>query len=79
MKKIKEIGMILRWAAIALLCAALAFALLSCQSQSISISVEFSAGERPVYESDSVESLRDRLTVKALDAFGNWTEKPPTA
>ena len=74
MKKIKGIGLILRCAAIALLCAAMAFALASCQNQSISISVEYSAGESAVYESDSVESLRDRLTVKVLDMLGAWTE-----
>lgn len=74
MKKAGVIGMICRGIAAALLCVIASFLLLSCEGHSISLDAEYSAEGGAVYESDHIESLRGRITVKVLDMFGNWTE-----
>lgn len=74
MKKAGVIGMICRGIAATLLCVIASFLLLSCEGHPISLNAEYSAEGGAVYESDHIESLRGRITVKALDMFGNWTE-----
>ena len=57
-----------------LLCALMLFALASCGTHPISVRVEYTGGDTPVYESASLEDLRPSLKVEALGTVGNWYE-----